>query len=120
MEFYGGAEIFISDARAIVLFIYHAIPWRLDVPCSAPHQNLAGKASTTHPAIIAPIIVNYIAIPHRFLATECTNIIVFMPPKRATPAPPPEPAWKSSRPATPTKKKLRDHLILLRKRDIVG
>jgi hypothetical protein len=103
-----------------LFYSYHAIPWRLDVPCSAPHQNLAGKASTPHPAIIAPIIVNYIAIPHRFLATEYTNIIVFMPPKRATPAPPPEPARKSSRPATPTKKKLRDHLILLRKRDIVG
>jgi hypothetical protein len=67
---------------------------------------LAGKASTPHPAVIAAIIVNYIAIPHRFLATEHTNIIVFMPPKRATPAPPPESARKSSRPATFIKKKV--------------
>ena len=49
---------------------------------------------------------HYIAILHRFLATEHTNIIEFMPPKRAIPAPPPEPARKSSRPTTPTKKKV--------------
>jgi hypothetical protein len=92
--------------RRIVLFKYHAIPWRSDVPCSAPHQNLAGKASTPRPAVIAAIIVNYIAIPYRFLATEYTNIIVFMPSKRAIPAPSSELARKSSRPVTFIKKKV--------------
>ena len=71
-----------------------------------PPPSLAGKASTPHPAVIAAIIVNYIAIPYQFLVIEHTNIIEFMLPKRAIPAPPPEPARKSSRPATPIKKKI--------------
>jgi hypothetical protein len=73
---------------------------------SSPHQNLAGKASTPHSAVIAAIIVNYIAILHRFLAIEYTNIIEFMPLKRAIPAPLLEPTRKSSRPVTPIKKKV--------------
>jgi hypothetical protein len=49
---------------------------------------------------------HYIAILHRFLATEHTNIIEFMPPKRATSASLLEPARKSSRPIIFIKKKV--------------
>jgi hypothetical protein len=62
-----GVENETSAPHYFVLCKYHCIPWHSDPFCSAPHQSLAGKASTPHPIAIAAIIVNYIAIPYHIV-----------------------------------------------------